>query len=97
MKIIALEQEVSGTTGDDFRPHLQAEAARVWELYQTGVFRELYFRQDRPEAVLVLECEDLAEAEDIVGALPLVRAGLITFDLIPLKAYSGFARLFKEM
>jgi len=97
MKILAIEQEVPGTTGEDFRPHLQAEAARVWELYQAGVFRELHFRQDRPEAVLMLECADLAEAEDVIGGLPLVQAGLITFDLIPLKAYPGFARLFKEM
>jgi hypothetical protein len=96
MKILALEQEVPGTTGEDFQPYLQAEAARAWELYQAGVCRELYFRRDRPEAVLVLECKDVAEAEEIVGSLPLVQAGMITFDLIPLKAYPGFARLFKE-
>jgi hypothetical protein len=28
--------------------------------------------------------------------LPLVKAGLITFDVIPLKAYPGFARLFNH-
>lgn len=94
MKILALEQENPGGTAEAFRPHLKAEAAQVWELYQAGIMREIYFRQDRPEAVLVLECNDIEEANNILGALPLVQAGLIVFDLIPLVPYPGFARLF---
>jgi hypothetical protein len=96
MKILALEQEVPGVTPGAFKPHLQAEAARVWELYQAGIFRELYFRQDRSDAVLVLECRDIEEATEILNTLPLVQAGLITFDLIPLTPYPGFARLFAK-
>ena len=61
---------------------------------QAGVFRELYFRQDRPEAVLILECADVEEAEGALNSLPLVKAGLITFEIIPLVPYPGFARLF---
>jgi hypothetical protein len=52
MKILALEKEVRGVTEEQFAPHLKAEAPRVWELYQRGVVREMYFRQDRSEAVL---------------------------------------------
>jgi muconolactone delta-isomerase len=96
MRILAIEKEVSDLSPDDFKPHLKAEAARAWELYQAGVFRELYFRQDRPEAVLILECADVEEAEDVLSTLPLVKAGLITFEIIPLVPYPGFARLFGE-
>ncbi|MEW5960835.1 MAG: superoxide dismutase [Chloroflexota bacterium] len=96
MKILALEQELPGVTAADFQPHLQAEAARVWELYQAGAIRELYFRQDRSEAVLILECAGVDEANDMLNTLPLVQAGLIRFELIPLKPYPGFARLFSE-
>jgi muconolactone delta-isomerase len=96
MKILAIEKEPPGLSADDFKPHTKAEAARVWELYQTGVFRELYFRQDRPEAVLVLECADVDDANEILNTLPLVKAGLITFDVIPLGPYPGFARLFAQ-
>ena len=94
MKILAIEKETPGVTVEAFNPHLKAEARRVWELYQAGAFRELYFRQDRPEAVLVLECRDIEEANEMLNTLPLVQAGLITFDLIPLIPYPGFARLF---
>ncbi len=94
MKILALEKELPNLQADAFQPHLKAEAMRVWELYQAGVFRELYFRQDHHEAVLMLECTDEAEARNILDSLPLVKAGLITFEIIPLIAYSGFSRLF---
>jgi hypothetical protein len=95
MKILALEQEVPGIAAAAFTPALlQAEAARVWELQQAAVVREIHFRQDRSAAVLVLECADAAEAQRLLGTLPLVRAGLIGFEVIPLKPYPGLARLF---
>lgn len=94
MKILALEKEMPGVTGEQFKIHLKAEAARVWQLYQAGVLRELYFRADCPTAVLVLECVDIAEAHQALDSLPLVREGLIAFDLLPLKPYPGFSRLF---
>jgi hypothetical protein len=96
MKILAIEKEIPGLTADDFKPHAKAEAARVWELYQTGIFREFYFRQDRPEAVLILECANVDEANEILNTLPLVKAGLIMFEVIPLGPYPGFARLFAK-
>ena len=92
--ILAIEREVPGVTEEAFRPHLKEEAARVWELYQAGAFRELYFRQDQPSAVLVLECADIEEANEILNTLPLVKEELIAFDIIPLIPYPGFSRLF---
>jgi hypothetical protein len=94
MKILAIEKQVSGVTAEQCKPHLKAEAARVWQLYQAGVFRELHFRADRSEAVLVLECADIDEARHALDTLPLVKERLIAFDLIPLRPYPGFARLF---
>ena len=73
---------------------MKTEAAKVWELYQAGVIRELYFCQDRPSAILILECADADEANEVLGTLPLVKARLIAFDIIPLKPYPGFSRLF---
>lgn len=37
---------------------------------------------------------DLEEAHQVLDSLPLVKAGLITFDIIRLTPYTGFARLF---
>ena len=95
MKILALEKEEPSSDGK-FGPHLKAEATRIWELYQLEVIREVYFRSDNHTAVLVLECEDLYDAAECLLTLPLVEAGLITFDLIPLAPYTGFERLFEK-
>jgi len=94
MKILAIEYDVQENTPEAFTPYLKPEAAKVWDLYQAGVIRELYFRQDHPQAVLILECENTEVAQEYLGTLPLVREGFIAFDLVPLKPYLGFSRLF---
>jgi muconolactone delta-isomerase len=94
MKILAIEHEVPGIPAERFQPHLRAEAARVWELYQAGILREIYFRQDQSTAVLILECASVEEAEQMLGTLPLVQERLITFEVIPLQPYPGWSRLF---
>jgi len=94
MKILAMEKDIPGVRVGQYNENLENEARRVWELYQDGVIRELYFRQDKSDAVLILECANLDEADNVLKDLPLVKAGLITFDLIPLIPYPGFSRLF---
>ena len=95
MKIFAIEKERPGVTPDRYQPYLRPEAAKVWELYQNGHVREAYFNAEKHTAVLVLECSDLQEANNLLQTLPLVEAGLITFDLLPLVPYDGFVRLFE--
>ncbi len=96
MKILAFEIEKTGLNAADFAPYLKDEARRAWELQQAGIIRELYFRANQHTAVLVLECPTLEDAQAALNTLPLVERGLITFDLIPLIPYDGFARLFAE-
>ena len=95
MKILALEKEIPNTSPEGFGPYLKAEAARVWELYKSGQLREIYFRGNRNEAVLILECTNVEEANQLLDTLPLVQAGLISFEVIPLVPYPGFERLFE--
>ncbi|HEX3050311.1 MAG TPA: hypothetical protein VHP83_06635 [Aggregatilineaceae bacterium] len=96
MKILAIEREVPGAPANEFGPILNEEAAHLWKLVQAGIVRETYFRADRTDAVLILECADVDEANRVLGEFPLVQAGLIVFEVIPLRAYPGFARLFGE-
>ncbi|MFC1791516.1 superoxide dismutase [Gemmatimonadota bacterium] len=96
MKILAIDEFLPGVTLEQVGPYLKEEAAHAWDLYMKGTFREVYFRGDHPGAVLILECEDLREAEAVLASLPLVKANLIKFDLIPLKAFRPFELLFAE-
>ncbi len=96
MKILALEKEVSQTADVNMKSLLESEAKRVWELMQSNLLREIYFRADRHTAVLVFECGGTDQAQKLISSLPLVAAGLIDFELIPLAPYDGFGRLFAE-
>jgi hypothetical protein len=96
MRILALEKETANRAAEEFQPYLRAEAARVYELHQADVIREIYFHQEQHTAILMLECASVDEARQVLATLPLVQAGLITFDVIPLVPYSGFGRLFER-
>ncbi len=74
-----------------FAEHLDAEAVRVRELYADGVIRSAYSRADMPGAILMLEAADLAEAEEIVGTLPLVELGMLETTIVHVRGYRGFA------
>jgi muconolactone delta-isomerase len=96
MKVLALEVPRPDIPGSALAPFLKEEASRVWELHQKGVVREIYFRADRNDAVLILEARDADEAQRILSTLPLVREHLIAFEIVPLVPYSGFERLFRD-
>ena len=97
MKILAIEKDVVGFRKNELDATLlRQEAMRAWELQQSGRIREMYFRADKPLAILILECDSTDQAKEILSTLPLVRDGIIEFEIIPLVAYSGFQRLFKK-
>ena len=96
MKVLALEHDRADATSADFAPHLEAEARAIWEMLQDGSIREIYFREERSEAVIVLEAADASEARESLARLPLVRRGLIEFEFIGLRPYPGLSRLFGE-
>ncbi len=96
MKIIAIEKELPDSKPQDFKDLSEREAIEAWNLYQEGFIREMYFKADQSCAVLILESEDVVEAGKTLQRLPYVKEKLISFDLIPLKPYPGFSRLFKS-
>ncbi len=94
MKILALEKEVTNCNAEKYKLFLKEEAEKVWELMQENIIREIYFTKDGNNAVLMLECNDEIEAGRILKTLPLVREGIITFEINALLPYNGFKRLF---
>ena len=95
MKIIALEKELSNVRTIYLRKNAKAEAKALWKLYLNGIVREFYFRKEKKLAVLILEVKNKAEAKKALSKLPYVRKKLIEFELIPLRPYPGFQRLFR--
>jgi len=97
MKIIAVEKEINTARPIDFRRSAKAEAKALWRLYQSGLVREFYFRKEKNLAVLILEVKNKQAAKQALNKLPFVSKKLIEFELISLKPYPGFERLFAHL
>lgn len=94
MKILAVQDPASGRSSREFVPHLREEAEAGWNFYKEGFIREMYYKGDVPEVILMLEADSIEEAREKLNELPLVRKGLISFTLTELKPYHGYERLF---
>ena len=95
MKILAMETEIPGADWSGAAALLKEEAHHVYELYLSGSLRDIWFTEAH-DAVIILECTDLAEAEALLGNLPLVRNGMIRFVLHELRPYDGYLRIMEH-
>jgi len=73
---------------------LKQEAKILWDLQKNEIIRNIWFTKNSREAILILEAEDSKRAKEIIETFPLVKKGLITFDIVELVAYDGYERLF---
>jgi len=71
----------------------RTELPALWALYAGGIVREMY-TLNRPGAVLVLEADGPAAASTALARLPLVREGIIEFELTELRPFGAFQMLF---
>lgn len=94
MQILAIDRFLPGINMEKVQPHLKDEMKVTWEHYKQGKIRELYFRQDHPGVVLMMECNSLEEAHELLDELPLVKEQLIEFELIPLGYFEPLEALF---
>ncbi len=90
MKIVAIVHRVD-RPAEEFTPHLAAEARIAMTMWADDDIRELYSREDGNGAVIVFEADGAAAADTLMQRLPLVQAGLLTYELYPLKPYRGIA------
>ncbi len=60
-----------------------------------GRLRSIHSRTDRPGIVAMLEAADADAASAAVQTLPMVQAGLLHVELIPLKPYTQFEGAFR--
>jgi muconolactone delta-isomerase len=70
------------------------EAARAWEMVAAGVVRSIHFIKGPAGAVLLFEADDQSQVEAQVAQLPLVEAGMVTVEILPLVPFTGWALLF---
>jgi hypothetical protein len=92
MKYLATEFEIEGVDWSNSETILKEEAKTALKLFEQGLIREMYFDEENC-ALLILECCSKFEAEGILLQLPLVKTGMIKFEIKEMKPYTGFSRL----
>ena len=92
MKILAIEKELKAVDWKNESQTLIEEAKSAYKLMLSGNLREIYFSENK-NAVLILECENKIVAKQLLDKLPLVKKGIIDFEIIELHPYTGFTRL----
>ena len=94
MKFLCLDIPQPGATMEKYQPHMLDEARHGWQLYKSGVVRDMYFRQDRPGVAIVAEADSVEAAKKALREFPLAKAGLLDWDVIPLGPFTNWEMLF---
>jgi len=95
MKLLAIEKETNVVNWDEENETLINESYQVYHLFQEGIIRDIYFTETE-NAVIILECASREEAIIVLETLPLVKAGLINFEVMELRPYTGFDRIIQK-
>lgn len=96
MKILAIDRVCADATPERIKAQFLKEINRCVQLYLADFVREMYFRQDRSGTVLVLEAPSLEEAQSLLQKMPLVAAGQVEYDCIPLGPYMPLGLLLSD-
>ena len=96
MKVLAVVSLAASADLSEVRRLLVEELRGSWTLFSENIVREAYMTDDPSRVVFVLEAEDLAAAEGRLQKLPLVKSGAFTLQLIELRPFANWARLFAD-
>ncbi len=94
MKVLAIVDLSATADRAELVRRLNEELRESWKLFSADVIREAYATGDPTRVVFVLETGDIAAARTALQQLPLVAIGYFTIQLIELRPFSNWARLF---
>ena len=95
-KIIALARVTEKWSLEAARPLLLQEVRDTVGLHLAGKIDQWWMRKDKPGVVFLLNTGDIEEAKRFLDALPFDKAGLMTFDLIPVGPLAPLGVLLRE-
>lgn len=95
VKILAIGHIVAAKAGDR-GSIMPSEVRETVKLYLAGKIDSWYVRKDQPGVVFLMNVGTVKEAHDLLEALPLGKAGIMEFDLIPIGPLSPLQYLLAE-
>jgi hypothetical protein len=92
-KILAIGTFPPGTDMQLVQRTLPTEVRETAQLYLEGKIDQWYSLQDQPGVVFLLNVRDVNEAHEMLEALPLGKAHLMTFSLLPIGPLKPLSKL----
>ncbi|OWP61496.1 superoxide dismutase [Hymenobacter amundsenii] len=92
MKILAIFSVKEGVAMQQVLPHIAEEERMAWQSYLAGQLRETYMTSQPGVVLDIFEAASIAELQQEMLALPLMRAGLLEatyYDLLPFKNWEA--------
>jgi muconolactone delta-isomerase len=91
-QFIAVCRRAYGRFGEsDFTPELlDAEAEQARRLYAQGIFRQVWGHQSPAGAVVLIEAESRAAADEALATLPLAQREMLEVEVLAVGPYRGF-------
>jgi len=94
-KVLAIGHIVTAQAGNR-QSIMPSEVSETVKLYLAGKIDSWYVRKDQPGVVFLMNVATVKEAHDLLEALPLGKAGIMEFDLIPIGPLSPLQYLIAE-
>lgn len=83
MKVMAIGT-LKPLTMEQRRRHLPAEVPATLQLYLDGKMEQFWLREQEAGVIFLMNVDSVDEADQLLKSLPLGRADLLTFDLMPI-------------
>lgn len=82
MKVFAIAKARQPLTPDQRQKHLPTEVPATLKLYLEGKIEQFWFR-DNTGPIFLMNVDSVEQAKATLDTLPLVAAGIITYELMP--------------
>lgn len=96
MQFLVLARVAQDVLMEQVLPHVKAEAEAVGQKYSAEIVRSIYYIADMSGAVLMCEAPNLDAMQEIAAQFPMAKAGVLKFEILPLKPYTGLESLFAK-
>ena len=96
MQFLILARVTQGASIEQVLPHVKAEAEAVWQQYSAEILRSIHYIADMSGAVLLCEAPNLESMQAIAAQFPMAKSGVLKFEILPLKPYTGLESLFAK-
>jgi hypothetical protein len=92
MKVFAIASAKPTLTPDQLQKHLPNEVPATLKHYLDGKIEQFWFRE-KAGPIFLMNVESIEQAKAELGTLPLVAAGLMTYELMPVTPLSPLGLL----